>query len=125
MYSSCCYQLNTDMTHLSIFAQGQPANIDSRLADDSEEKLVACLRSLPLTDTDLPTRPGHGTMGQPIKLRTNFFPVEVPEEPIYEYVVLISPPGKHYDSREISGLSTVSSNNSSCAKTHFPSSRRD
>ncbi|CAL1709613.1 unnamed protein product [Somion occarium] len=74
-----------------IFAEGQPANIDARLANKSEDQLVASLRSLQLKDTDLPTRPGFGTVGTVIKLRTNFFPVRVPKGPLYEYNVEITP----------------------------------
>ena len=68
-----------------------PANIDARLTDNSEDTLVASLKSLTLRDTDLPTRPGFGTSGAPVKLRTNFFPVRVPKGPLYEYDVAITP----------------------------------
>ncbi|KAI0080425.1 argonaute-like protein [Panus rudis PR-1116 ss-1] len=74
-----------------VFAAGQPANIDSRLANNSEDTLVASLRSLTIRDTDLPTRPGYGTIGRPVKLRTNFFPVKVPKGPLFEYDVTITP----------------------------------
>lgn len=52
---------------------------------------MASLKSLTLRDTDLPTRPGFGTGGTQIKLRTNFFPVRVPKGPLYEYDVAITP----------------------------------
>lgn len=52
---------------------------------------MASLKSLTLRDTDLPTRPGFGTGGMPVKLRTNFFPVRVPKGPLYEYDVAITP----------------------------------
>lgn len=52
---------------------------------------MSALRSLTLSDTDLPTRPGFGTTGTQIKLRTNFFPVKVPKGPLFEYDVAISP----------------------------------
>ena len=52
---------------------------------------MASLKSLTLRDTDLPTRPGFGTSGTQIKLRTNFFPVRVPKGPLYEYDVAITP----------------------------------
>ena len=68
-----------------------PANIDARLTDNSEDTLVASLKSLTLRDTDLPTRPGFGTSGAPVKLRTNFFPVKVPKGPLHEYDVQIAP----------------------------------
>ena len=75
----------------SVFLPGVPANVDARLTDNSEEALVASLKSLTLRDTDLPTRPGFGTSGTQIKLRTNFFPVRVPKGPLHEYDVAITP----------------------------------
>ncbi|KAK7683759.1 hypothetical protein QCA50_013135 [Cerrena zonata] len=75
-----------------VFAEGRPANVDARLGDNSEDQLVASLRSLTLRETDLPVRPGFGTDGKAIKLRTNFFPVKVPKGPLYEYDVKITPP---------------------------------
>ena len=75
-------------------AGGSPANVDARLANNSEDQLIASLSSLTLTDTDLPLRPGFGTEGKVIKLRTNFFPVRVPKGPLYEYDVKITPAGQ-------------------------------
>ncbi|KZT63105.1 argonaute-like protein [Daedalea quercina L-15889] len=74
-----------------VFLPGVPANIDARLTDRSEDALVASLSSLTIRDNDLPTRPGFGTGGVQIKLRTNFFPVRVPKGPLYEYDVAITP----------------------------------
>ncbi|GBE83588.1 hypothetical protein SCP_0506430 [Sparassis crispa] len=68
-----------------------PAVVDARLTDNSQEQLIASFRTLRLQDTDLPTRPGFGTLGIPIKLRTNFFPVKVPKGPLFEYDVSIAP----------------------------------
>lgn len=82
---------DNDSENARIFAPNQPANVDARLQGSSEDQLVAGLRSLRLQDTDLPTRPGFGTAGTPIKLRTNFFPVRVPKGPLYEYEVKIAP----------------------------------
>ena len=84
--------------HRSLFrvftAGGSPANIDARLANNSEDQLVASLSTLALTDTDLPLRPGFGAEGKVIKVRTNFFPVQVPEGPLYRYNVKITPAGQ-------------------------------
>ncbi|KIP05634.1 hypothetical protein PHLGIDRAFT_91914 [Phlebiopsis gigantea 11061_1 CR5-6] len=74
-----------------VFAPDQPANVDTRLAGNSEDQLVAGLRGLRLQDSDLPLRPGFGTAGTAIKLRTNFFPVKVPKGPLFEYDVKITP----------------------------------
>ncbi|PPQ77920.1 hypothetical protein CVT25_015395 [Psilocybe cyanescens] len=71
--------------------QAGPANIDARLTDNSQEALVASFKSLSLRPKELPLRPGFGTVGKPIKLRANFFPVKVPKGPLYEYDVAISP----------------------------------
>ena len=75
-------------------AGGNPANVDARLANNSEDQLVASLSSLTLSDTDLPLRSGFGTEGKAVKLRTNFFPVRVPKGPLYEYDVKITPAGQ-------------------------------
>ncbi|KAL4242774.1 argonaute family protein [Abortiporus biennis] len=74
-----------------ILAEGQPAVIDARLTDNSQDQLVVSFQRLKLNDNDLPTRPDFGTIGTPIKLRTNFFPVKVPKGPLYEYDVVITP----------------------------------
>ncbi|KAJ8590502.1 argonaute-like protein [Rhizopogon salebrosus TDB-379] len=39
----------------------------------------------------MPLRPDFGTVGEPIKLRTNFFPVRIPKGSLNEYVVAITP----------------------------------
>ncbi|KAI0828161.1 Piwi domain-containing protein [Trametes gibbosa] len=70
----------------------RPADIDARTVDNSQDALVASLQSLRVRDDDLPSRPGFGTIGRPVKLRTNFFPVTVPKGPVYEYDVSINPP---------------------------------
>ena len=73
---------------------GSPADVDARLADNSEDQLVASLSSLTLSDADRPLRPGFGVEGKVIKLRTNFFPVRVPKGPLYQYNVKITPEGQ-------------------------------
>jgi len=53
---------------------------------------VASLQSLKLNPNDLPHRPGFGTAGTAIKLRSNFFPVSFSSsKPFYEYNVIIHP----------------------------------
>ena len=76
---------------ISIFAAGQLANIDPRLLDDSQDKVLASLRGIKPGPQELPYRPDFGTRGTAIKLRANFFPVKVPKGPLYEYEVTISP----------------------------------
>lgn len=76
-----------------VFLENQPATVDARVADDSDKALVARLRNTQLgNDPDsMPLRPDFGTVGVPIKLRTNFFPVRVPKGPLHEYDVAITP----------------------------------
>ncbi|KAF8065231.1 argonaute-like protein [Lyophyllum atratum] len=74
-----------------VFAPNEPANIDARLTDKSEQALVDALRNIKLERDDLPLRPDFGTKGKQIKLRANFFPVKVPKGPLYEYEVTITP----------------------------------
>ncbi|KDR77135.1 hypothetical protein GALMADRAFT_66053 [Galerina marginata CBS 339.88] len=73
-----------------VFQPG-PANIDSRLTDNSEETIITSMKALTVKSNELPLRPGFGTVGRPIKLRANFFPVKVPKGPLFEYDVSMSP----------------------------------
>ena len=75
----------------SIFRSGVPANIDSRLTDNSQDLLINALRTLRQNPNDLPVRPGFGTEGKNIKLRANFFPIKVRSSTYYEYDVALSP----------------------------------
>ncbi|KAF4579495.1 hypothetical protein EYR40_000331 [Pleurotus pulmonarius] len=74
-----------------VFAPNEPANLDQRLLDGSQEALVASFKQLTLKPNDLPSRPGFGTIGKAIKLRTNFFPVKTSDRPVFEYDVAITP----------------------------------
>lgn len=74
-----------------IFAEGQPANIDPRLADSAEDRLILSFKSLSLRQDAMPPRPDYGTKGKSIKLRTNYFPIRVPKGPLYEYDISITP----------------------------------
>ncbi|KAG6828038.1 hypothetical protein H0H87_003026, partial [Tephrocybe sp. NHM501043] len=73
-----------------IYAESAPANIPSRLDDKSHASLIKSFKSLKVIP-DRPLRPGFGTLGNPITLRANFFPVTLAKGPIYDYVVEISP----------------------------------
>ncbi|KZT22267.1 argonaute-like protein [Neolentinus lepideus HHB14362 ss-1] len=72
---------------------GGPAPIDARLQGNAQRDLVDSLRSITLNPDDLPLRPGFGTVGKPIILRANFFPVKLPKIPLQEYDVDIRPGG--------------------------------
>ncbi|KAF8881571.1 argonaute-like protein [Infundibulicybe gibba] len=73
-----------------IYAEGAPAPLPERLSDGSHQQLITTYKSLK-AKPDRPLRPGYGTIGTPITLRANFFPVKVPKGPIYDYIVEISP----------------------------------
>lgn len=49
------------------------------------------MRSTEMKHNELPSRPGFGSVGQAIVLRSNFFPVNVPKGPFYEYDVQMNP----------------------------------
>ena len=73
-----------------IFAENVPAQVPSRLSATSLQQLITGFKSLSVKP-ERPLRPGYGTTGTPITLRTNFFAVKVPQGPIYDYTVEISP----------------------------------
>ncbi|RDB21860.1 Protein argonaute 1B [Hypsizygus marmoreus] len=73
-----------------IFAEGAPAQPPPRLTDSSHSELITAFKSLKVK-ADRPLRPGYGTLGNPITLRANFFPVRVPKGPIFDYNVEITP----------------------------------
>jgi eukaryotic translation initiation factor 2C len=75
-----------------IFQAGQPATIDGRVSDNSDQALIASFKNLKLNPNELPLRPGFGTVGTPIKLRSNYFPVLFnPNRSFFEYNVIIHP----------------------------------
>src|ERR1700722_1827071 len=76
---------------LSVFLANEPAHLDSRLTDASQDSLIASFKALKLRPDDRPLRPGFGNAGTAIKLRCNFFPIKVPKGPLYEYDVAITP----------------------------------
>lgn len=73
-----------------IFAENVPAPVPARLSAASLQQVITGFKSLSVKP-DRPLRPGYGTVGTPITLRANFFAVKVPQGPIYDYTVEISP----------------------------------
>ena len=73
-----------------IFAENVPAQVPARLSTINLQQLITGFKSLSVKP-DRPLRPGYGTVGTPITLRANFFAVKVPQGPIYDYTVEISP----------------------------------
>ena len=70
-----------------VFAAGAPVRVDSRLSN--ADALVASFSRLGI-DSAKPLRPGWGSKGRPLVVRSNFFPVRIPKElVIYEYKVTI------------------------------------
>ena len=49
------------------------------------------MRSSGIKHNELPSRPGFGAAGRAITLRSNFFSVNVPKGPFYEYDVQMNP----------------------------------
>jgi eukaryotic translation initiation factor 2C len=74
----------------AIFAGNVPAQVPDRLSAANLHQLITGFKSLTFKP-DRPLRPGYGTVGTPITLRANFFAVKVPQGPIYDYAVEISP----------------------------------
>jgi eukaryotic translation initiation factor 2C len=71
-----------------IFAADTHPQIDHRLSD--LDQLTATFKQLEIT-RELPLRPGYGTLGKEVVLRSNFFPVEMQKRTIYDYDVSITP----------------------------------
>ncbi|KAH0580660.1 Protein argonaute 1B [Termitomyces sp. J132] len=99
-----------------IYAENSPANIPPRLDDASHASLIKAFQSLKVIP-DRPLRPGYGTLGIPITLRANFFPVKLPKGPFYDYVVEISP--KTDINRIKARIFELLEQNSTCAP-HLP-----
>jgi len=74
-----------------IYRENVPARLPPPLESKGLQQLVDKFKSFDITSPKRPLRPGYGTVGTEIKLRTNFFVVKLPKQPIYSYVVEISP----------------------------------
>lgn len=74
-----------------IYREGVPARLPPPLEPKGLQQLVEKFKGFSITSHKRPLRPGYGTVGTEIKLRTNFFVVKLPKQPIYSYVVEISP----------------------------------
>lgn len=75
----------------------EPADLDARLTDSTQDRLVASFKARAARDPDFPPqdafpiRKGWGTLGTPVKLRANHFPINFPDV-FHEYTVDIDPP---------------------------------
>lgn len=84
----------TPLELCSVFSDpSQATEFDPRLRSTEQDALIRSFQALSLDKqgSDIPVRPGWGTVGTPIKLRSNFFAVKVPKGPLYEYDVKITP----------------------------------
>src|ERR1700722_13690061 len=73
-----------------IFDPGTPLSVDNRLSNPQLDQLINSFKKLDVRN-ELPLRPGYGTMGRPITLRANFFPVRLPKGSIYDYSIKFTP----------------------------------
>jgi eukaryotic translation initiation factor 2C len=69
----------------------EPAIVDVRLTDASQDTLIAAFKGMRVQSEDLPLRPDFGTVGTQVKLRTNFFPVNIAKASLFEYDIAITP----------------------------------
>jgi len=74
-----------------IYKEGVPAQMPAALSDANLQALVTSFKSLQV-GPEKPLRPGYGTLGTPIMLRSNFFAIKRTKPgPTYDYVVEIKP----------------------------------
>ncbi|KAF8632130.1 hypothetical protein AX15_002024 [Amanita polypyramis BW_CC] len=71
-----------------IYAQNALAKLPRRLVDESQNRLIQTFMSTKHRPKR-PLKPGYGTLGSAITLRTNFFPVRLPKGPLWDYKVII------------------------------------
>ncbi|THH32716.1 hypothetical protein EUX98_g1439 [Antrodiella citrinella] len=83
-----------------IFNPQGDLTLPDRLSQQNLDSLVASFKRVPATP-EMPLRPGWGTKGKAIKLRANFFAVNVPKDlTIYEYAIKYSEPNPRKDRRK-------------------------
>jgi eukaryotic translation initiation factor 2C len=79
-----------------IYNAGEPARLDPSVS--APDELVLRLRGTH-PGPERPSRPGYGTVGRVVALRSNFFGVECSLDTIYEYVVKVTPEPKSQKAR--------------------------
>ncbi|KAI0247504.1 Piwi-domain-containing protein [Lactifluus subvellereus] len=84
-----------------VYKEGQGAQVDTRI--HTADELVARLQGLNL-GPERPARPGWGTLGRVILVRTNSFPIELSSDTYYDYVMEISPEPESHVKRRILAL---------------------
>ncbi|KAF8655729.1 hypothetical protein AX16_002966 [Volvariella volvacea WC 439] len=73
-----------------IFAPEQPAIVD-KSKTEAETALVLAFKGLKLGDNEIPLRPNFGSAGTDIRLRANYFPINIPKTTFFEYDIQIAP----------------------------------
>ena len=73
-----------------IYPPNQPVALPPRFTVESQKALIDRFEAEGGNFSELPLRPGYGTLGTEIKLRANFFTVKLPEGPFYDYSVTIT-----------------------------------
>lgn len=73
-----------------IYPPNQPLAVAPRLTDGSQDALIKRFKEQGSKQVEMPTRPGWGTLGLPIHLRSNFFAIKLPKGPFYDYSVTIT-----------------------------------
>jgi len=74
-----------------IYREDVPAQLPTLLEAEGLRQLLDKFKDSKITSPRRPPRPDYGTVGTAIKLRTNFFAVKLLKQPIYSYVVDITP----------------------------------
>ncbi|KAI5797530.1 Piwi domain-containing protein [Peziza echinospora] len=78
---------------------GGPKTVDTKL-DAEADKLVAKLVNSAAWETSFPIRPGYGKNGVQTVVRANYFKVDLPKKPLYQYDVDFTPNEKKGDRRQ-------------------------
>lgn len=73
-----------------IYLPNRPLAVAPRLTDGSQDALINRFKEQGSKQVEMPTRPGWGTLGLPIHLRSNFFGIKLPKGPFYDYSVTIT-----------------------------------
>ena len=73
-----------------IYQENVPARVPSQLEPSTLKRLIESFKAVKVS-AERPLRPGYGTVGNPINLRTNFFAVKIRKSTFYDYVVTIEP----------------------------------
>ena len=74
----------------ACYASDQPAVVDARLDDQSQNALIGAFNRLRVRGK-FPNRPGWGTSGKPVTMRANHFAITYSTARIYDYTVKIEP----------------------------------